>query len=69
MEELEHLAEQAERASDFETVAKIRYGQLADLQKQIDSAEKELDNLPDEKRFTNEEVTANDIAEIADRWT
>ena len=69
MEELEHLAEQAERASDFETVAKIRYGQLADLQKQIDSAEKELDNLPDEKRFTNEEVTANDIAEVVARWT
>jgi ATP-dependent Clp protease ATP-binding subunit ClpB len=69
MEELEHLAEQAERAADFETVAKIRYGQLADLQKQIDAADKELDNLPDEKRFTNEEVTANDIAEIVARWT
>lgn len=69
MEELEHLAEQAERASDFETVAKIRYGQLADLQKQIDEAEKELEELPDEKRFTNEEVTAEDIAEVVARWT
>jgi ATP-dependent Clp protease ATP-binding subunit ClpB len=69
VEELEHLAEQAERASDFETVAKIRYGQLADLKKQIGEAEKELDNLPDEKRFTNEEVTANDIAEVVARWT
>ncbi len=69
MEELEHLAEQAERASDFETVAKIRYGQLADIQKQIDDAEKELEQLPDEKRFTNEEVTAEDIAEVVARWT
>ena len=69
MEELEHLAEQAERASDFETVAKIRYGQLADLRKQIDDAEKELEDLPDEKRFTNEEVTAEDIAEVVARWT
>ncbi len=69
MEELEHLAEQAERASDFETVAKIRYGQLADLRKQIETADKELDELPDEKRFTNEEVTANDIAEVVARWT
>ncbi|MEO0733501.1 MAG: AAA family ATPase, partial [Bacteroidota bacterium] len=62
-------ADKAERASDFETVAKIRYGQLADLQKQIEDADKELENLPDEKRFTNEEVTANDIAEVVGRWT
>jgi len=69
MEELELEADKAERASDFETVAKIRYGQLADLQKQIETAEKELEELPDEKRFTNEEVTANDIAEVVGRWT
>ena len=69
MEELELEADKAERASDFETVAKIRYGQLADLRKQIEAADKELENLPDEKRFTNEEVTANDIAEVVARWT
>ncbi len=69
MEELELAAEKAERASDFETVAKIRYGQLADLRKQIEEADVELENLPDEKRFTNEEVTANDIAEVVARWT
>ena len=69
VEELELLAEQAERASDFETVAKIRYGQLSDLQKQIEEADQELEKLPDEKRFTNEEVTANDIAEVVARWT
>ncbi|SEQ35385.1 ATP-dependent Clp protease ATP-binding subunit [Neolewinella agarilytica] len=69
MEELELEADKAERASDFETVAKIRYGQLADLQKQIEAAEKELEELPDDKRFTNEEVTANDIAEVVGRWT
>jgi ATP-dependent Clp protease ATP-binding subunit ClpB len=69
MEELELAADKAERASDFETVAKIRYGQLADLKKQIDKADEELENLPDDKRFTNEEVTANDIAEVVGRWT
>lgn len=69
IEELEHEAEKAERNSDFETVAKIRYGQLQDLQKQLEAAEKDLENLPDEKRFTNEEVTANDIAEVVARWT
>ena len=69
MEELELHASRAERNSDFETVAKIRYGQLQDLQKQMKVAEEELDKLPDEKRFTTEEVTANDIAEVVARWT
>ncbi|CAH1002354.1 Chaperone protein ClpB [Neolewinella maritima] len=69
IEELEHEAAKAERNSDFETVAKIRYGQLQDLQKQLANADKELENLPDEKRFTNEEVTANDIAEVVARST
>lgn len=69
MEELELQAERAERNSDFETVAKIRYGQLQELEKQLKSAEAELEKLPDEKRFTNEEVTANDIAEVVARWT
>ncbi|NJB86220.1 ATP-dependent Clp protease ATP-binding subunit ClpB [Lewinella marina] len=69
IEELEHEAAKAERNSDFETVAKIRYGQLQDLKRQLAAADKELENLPDEKRFTNEEVTANDIAEVVARWT
>ncbi len=69
IEELEHEAEKAERNSDFETVAKIRYGQLQDLKRQLTAADKELENLPDENRFTNEEVTANDIAEVVARWT
>ena len=69
IEELEHEAEKAERNSDFETVAKIRYGQLQDLKKRLAAADSELENLPDENRFTNEEVTSNDIAEVVARWT
>jgi ATP-dependent Clp protease ATP-binding subunit ClpB len=69
MEEKEQEAERAERHSDFETVAKIRYGELQELQTQLEAAEKKLDQLPDDKRFTNEEVTANDIAEVVGRWT
>ncbi|MEM6397074.1 MAG: AAA family ATPase [Bacteroidota bacterium] len=69
MEELELEAAKAERSSDFEKVAKIRYGQLQELQSKLKAAEEELDELPDEKRFTNEEVTANDIAEVVARWT
>ena len=30
---------------------------------------KKLDNLPEEGRFTNEEVTSSDIADVVSRWT
>ena len=69
IEELEHEAEVAERESNFEKVAKIKYGELQDLQKQLIEAEKAIDELSTETRFTNEEVTANDIAEVVSRWT
>ncbi len=69
IEELETKAEKAERNSDFETVAKIRYGELQKEQAMLKAAEEKLDKLADENRFTNEEVSANDIGEIVARWT
>lgn len=69
IEELEQEADRAEREADFELVAKIRYGQLQEAETQLKNAEQELESLPDEKRFTTEEVTANDIAEVIARAT
>ena len=69
IEELEHEAEMAERDSDFEKVARIKYGDLKKKEEKVKEAEAKLEELPDENRFTNEQVTANDIAEIVARWT
>ncbi len=69
IEELEHQADVAERDSDFELVAKIRYGDLKEKEAMLQAAEEKLDKLSEEKRFTNEEVTGNDIAEIVAKWT
>ncbi|MBR9919778.1 MAG: ATP-dependent chaperone ClpB [Bacteroidetes bacterium] len=69
IEELEQKAERAERNSDFETVAKIRYGEMQKQEAMLKVAEEKLDKLPDENRFTNDEVTSNDIAEVVSRWT
>ncbi len=69
IEELELEAEKAERNSDFETVAKIRYGELQQQQAMLKAGEEKLAGLSEETRFTNEEVTANDIAEVVARWT
>jgi ATP-dependent Clp protease ATP-binding subunit ClpB len=69
IEELEMQADRAERESNFEEVAKIRYGQLQEQEAMLKVAEEKLDNLPEEKRFTNEEVTGEDIAGVVSRWT
>ena len=69
IEELEHNAEMAEQAANFEKVARIRYGDIKSRQAELDKAEKKLKDISDERRFTNEEVTADDIADIISRWT
>lgn len=69
IENLEHEADKAERDSDYEKVAKIRYGDLKEAEAAYAKMEKELEELPEETRFTNEEVTANDIAEVISKWT
>ena len=69
IEELEQRAERAERNSDYEAVAKIRYGELQEQEAMLKAAEEKLHQLPDEERMTNEEVTANDVAEVVAKWT
>ncbi|MFK8104670.1 MAG: ATP-dependent Clp protease ATP-binding subunit [Saprospiraceae bacterium] len=69
IEELEQEADKAERNSDFEKVAKIRYGEIKEKEAMLKVALEKLDKLPDDSRFTNEEVTADDIADVVARWT
>ncbi|NNE29017.1 MAG: AAA domain-containing protein [Saprospiraceae bacterium] len=69
IEDLEQEAAKAERESDFEKVAKIRYGSIKEMEIDLKAAEAQLDKLPEEQRFTNERVTSNDIAEVVARWT
>ncbi len=69
IEALEHEAEVAERESNYEKVARIRYGALKEKGAMLKAAEEKLSQLPEENRFTNEEVTANDIAEVVAKWT
>ena len=69
IEELEQKANKAERNSDFETVAKIRYGELQKEQAILKAVEEKLEKLPEDKRFANDQVGGNDIAEIVAKWT
>ncbi|MGB4960051.1 MAG: AAA family ATPase [Saprospiraceae bacterium] len=69
IEQLEYEAQKAERESDFEKVAKIRYGDLKEKEAMLKVANEKLEELPEESRFTNEMVTANDIADVISKWT
>ncbi|MFZ1677573.1 MAG: AAA family ATPase [Saprospiraceae bacterium] len=69
IEELEHEATVAERESNYEQVAKIRYGELVTEKTKLADEETKLHALPKDSRFTNEEVTADDIAEVVSKWT
>lgn len=69
LEEMENEAEKAERSSDYERVAKIRYGEMQEQQVMLRVAEEKLSKLPEEGRFTNEKVTSSDIAQVVSKWT
>ena len=69
IETLEYEAQKAERESDFEKVARIRYGELKEKEAQLKVANEKLNALPESSRFTNEVVTADDIADVVSKWT
>ncbi|XP_031397045.1 chaperone protein ClpB3, chloroplastic [Punica granatum] len=62
--------QQAEREYDLNRAAELKYGSLNSLQRQLEEAEKELDEyMKSGKSMLREEVTGNDIAEIVSKWT
>jgi ATP-dependent Clp protease ATP-binding subunit ClpB len=69
IEELELRASKAERESNYEEVARIRYGEIKQEEEMLKLAEDKLSHLTPESRMTKEEVTADDIADVVARWT
>ena len=62
--------QQAEREYDLNRAAELKYGSLNSLQRQLEIAEKELDEyMKSGKSMLREEVTGSDIAEIVSKWT
>jgi ATP-dependent Clp protease ATP-binding subunit ClpB len=61
--------EQAERRADLEAAARLRYGTLHDLERQLREGEARLKELEGQQRMLKEEVEAEDIAAIVAKWT
>jgi ATP-dependent Clp protease ATP-binding subunit ClpB len=70
VEEARHEAERAERAADFEKAARLRYGEVVALEKQLEEAGAQLQELQGSGgALLKEEVDEEDIAQIVSRWT
>jgi ATP-dependent Clp protease ATP-binding subunit ClpB len=69
-EQLETLRAEAERETDLEKAAEIRYGRLPELEREVDAATARLDELQSGgQRMLKEEVDEEDVAEVVARWT
>jgi len=69
IDQLKLEAEQAERNGDYGKVAEIRYGKILESQKRLEELQKAEAAKGDNKRMLQEEVTAEDIAEVVAKWT
>ncbi|HEX4161623.1 MAG TPA: AAA family ATPase, partial [Acidimicrobiales bacterium] len=67
--ELDEEAVRLERDADLAGASAIRYGQLPELERQIEEANEDLAKLQAGNRFLKEEVDPEDIAQVVSRWT
>jgi ATP-dependent Clp protease ATP-binding subunit ClpB len=77
VELIRHQMEVAQRNNDLQRVAELKYGTLPDLEKKLASLEAPDSPVgpaarrpgPNPTRLLQEEVTAEEIAEVVSRWT
>jgi ATP-dependent Clp protease ATP-binding subunit ClpB len=70
LEEASREAERAERDADLEGAAKLRYGEIPELEKTVAEQEARLAELHAEAgSMLTEEVTEEDVAQVVAKWT
>jgi len=62
-------AEQAERDGDYGKVAELRYGKIKSAEKELENLSAQLEEKHVKGGLVNQEVGADEIAEIVSRWT
>ncbi|HRH25782.1 MAG TPA: AAA family ATPase [Parcubacteria group bacterium] len=62
-------AESAEATADLARAAELRYGQIPELERDLDTKAKRLKKLQSSRRILKEEITESDIADVVSRWT
>ncbi len=69
LEETREAANRAEREGDLNRAAELRYGQVPQLQRDLDAASAQLAEMQKGGALLREEVTDEDIAQIVSKWT
>ncbi len=62
-------AEKAEREGNFGKVAELRYGRIREAEEDLGALKKKLETLQGDKPMINEEVGAEEIADVVSKWT
>jgi len=68
IEQLKIKIAEAERNTDLQTAAELKYGKLLELEKQLESVSDAGENKPKNK-LLKEEIDSSDIAEVVSKWT
>src|SRR5271168_5112975 len=58
-----------ERQGDLSKVAELRYGTIAGKERELDAAQKKLEEIQKTGRMLKEEVDEEDIARVVSKWT
>jgi ATP-dependent Clp protease ATP-binding subunit ClpB len=62
-------ADRAERNGDLGKVAELRYGKIKEAENEVETLKSQLEELQGANPMINEEVGAEEIAEIVSKWT
>ncbi|MDR0941725.1 MAG: ATP-dependent chaperone ClpB [Bacteroidales bacterium] len=69
IEDLKFEADVAEREGNYGRVAEIRYGKIREQEEVMAKLEVELQEKQSKQALVDEEVNADDIADVVSRWT
>jgi len=69
IEQLKAEAERYERAGDLAKVAEVRYGKIAQAEKDLNAAQERFAAVQKDSPMLKEEVDEEDIAKLVSKWT
>ena len=68
-ERLRNEYEAANRVNDWNKAAELRYGKMAEVERQLSSADEQLETIKAGSALLKEEIDEEDIAKIVAKWT
>ncbi|MBM4461856.1 MAG: ATP-dependent chaperone ClpB [Chloroflexi bacterium] len=68
IEQVRHQIELAERSANYEQAAQLKYGALAEMERQLKEKDEQF-SAKKGQRLLKEEVDEEDVAEVVSRWT